>query len=680
VKSFSYTLDGRECAVHIPEHADELRRFWDFIRRATAAGIRLGFDTETTGLDIYSPDHRIRTAQFGSWEMGEAWVLPVELLDARYAWDVEQVLLEYPHGFVAHNAPYDAQVANRHLGVPIERLMPKTRDTRISAHLLDPRAKGEGGLGLRLKELSAIYVDASAPDTDEGLTAVFRSLGLTKATGFARIDLWHPTFLLYAGLDTLLVSALDAEIQPRVEGIGCAHLSEFEHHLSMLLTIMMRKGMRLDVDYTTRLRERLRDEASEWRAVARELGLYSATAEKAMAAGKPVDALDSGVSSPRQVAKRLRELGVVLREKTDSGAPKVDRAVLSVIAGLDRQWERIPTDAPPDAARLAEAVMRAKRADKWGVAYAEALLDLRDADDRVHPVLGGLQARTARMSVSHPPLQQLPSSDWTIRRAFIPDPGMVIGGIDYQAVEMRVLAALADVKKMKEAIRNGDDLHSFTAALVLGIPLDEFTRRLELGDQQCADARKTYKGVGFGEVFGGGATALARQTGTTAEAAQRAKAAYRAVYPEIKRFGRGLQRSAEFGAREVVTPAGRHLPLDRDRLYASVNYMVQSTARDLLAQAIVQIHEAGMLDYVLLPVHDELIIQAPEAEASDVAREIGRLMNSTFRGVPIESDPDVYGGSWGAGYGCKVKAGTCTTAGPHPHKFGVPHGGASQDV
>lgn len=649
MKTFPYTLDGRDCVVNVPEHEGDLRTFLRWAQQPAVRNRRLGFDTETTGLDIYASDHRLRTAQFGSYLLGEAWVLPVEASrDARAA--ARTVLHNQPY-LVAHNAPYDAQVVDRHLGIRIESLMPRVRDTRISAHLLDPRAKGEGGLGLRLKELSAVYVDPSAPDTDEGLTAVFRSLGLTKATGFARIDLWHPTYLLYAGLDTLLVSALDDEIQPRVEGIGCAALSEFEHHLAMLLALLQRKGMRLDVEYTAKLRADLREEADRWRAVAKEHGLWSADAEKKLAAGKAGeddDDLTSGVSSPARVAAKLLEMGETLTERTDTGNWKVDRAVLLPMADLDLNWKRIGAREPNP---VAEAVLRAKRADKWGVAYAEALLDLRDANDRVHPVLGGLMARTARMSVSRPPLQQLPSGDWTIRRCFVADDGMVIGGIDYAAVEMRVLAGLADVKAMKEAIAAGRDLHSFTAAIVLGISFEEFTRRLEAGDPLCVKARKLYKGVGFGKVYGGGATTLARQTGAAIDGVKDAIRAYDRVYPEIKGYGRRLQRGAQFGTREVITEVGRHLPLDRDRLYSATNYVVQSTARDLLAQAIVDVHAAGLLEYVLLPVHDELIVQAPKADAQAIVREIGRLMNSTFRGVPIESDPEVYGPSWGHGYG-----------------------------
>ncbi len=203
---------------------------------------------------------------------------------------------------------------------------------------------------------------------------------------------------------------------------------------------------------------------------------------------------------------------------------------------------------------------------------------------------------------------------------------------------MRVLAALADVRVMKEAISRGEDLHAFTARLVYG---DEFTKF----------QRGLMKGVGFGKVYGGGAPTLSRQTGAPLDAVRAAVAEYDRVYPEIRRYGKRLQSRAEFGKREVITPAGRHLPLDRDRLYSATNYLVQSTARDLLAQAIVDIFDAGMGDHLLLPVHDELIVQAPEGDAEEIVHAIGRLMESDFMGVRIESEPEVYGPSWGHGYG-----------------------------
>lgn len=621
-----YTLDGRPTVTMFPERPADLARFADFLDRA--AGRRLGFDTETTGLDIYAAGHRLRTVQFGSFELGEAWVLPVEW-GGPFA-EAARTTLAHPHReFTAHNAPYDAQVVDRHLGVRLEDLMPRIRDTRIHAHLLDPRAKSEGGLGLRLKDLAAVYVDPSAPDTEDGLTAEFRRLGLTKDTGYARVPLENETYLLYAGLDTLLVSALDAALLPVVTGLGVGHLSDFEHEIALILAVLQRRGMALDVPYTQSLVDGLRAEGERWKAVAREYGL-------------------SSVNSPAQVAAKLIDMGETLTERTESGAYKVDRAVLLSLADLDRSWKRIGAREPNP---VAEAVVRAKRADKWRTAYAEALLDLRDPADRVHPVLGGLMARTARMSVSHPPLQQLPSSDWTIRRAFVADPGWVMAGIDFQAVEMRVLAALADVKAMKQAIRDGRDLHAFTVALVEGLDPAEVEARIAAGDKELSKKRKLFKGVGFGKVYGGGASTLARQTGAPIESVKAGIAGYDRAYPEIKRFTRAIQREAQFGRREVVTPTGRHLPMDRDRSYAGLNYLIQSTARDLLAQALVNVRAAGLLDYVLLPIHDELLIQAPEADIAEVTEAVRREMTTEFRGVPIDAEGEIFGRSWGYGYG-----------------------------
>jgi DNA polymerase-1 len=627
VRVFPFTLDGRETRTYFPESDADLGGFWNFMGRAGRR--RIGFDTETTGLDIYGRNHRLRTAQFGSLSMGEAWVLPVER--GGYFQEAARKALIRHNAFSAHNSPYDAQVVDRHLGIPVEVLMPKVRDPRIHAHLLDPRAKSEGGLGLRLKDLAAVYVDSTAPDTEDGLTAVFRSLGLTKDTGFARVSMDNEVYLSYAGLDTLLVDGLDERLWEAIAGIpGQTGLSEFEHAIALILAVMQRRGMLLDVDYTTGLVDGLRRDGDQWREIARGLGLDS-------------------VGSPAKVAAKLLGMGETLTERTDSGAFKVDRAVLLGLADLDMGWKRIGAREPNP---VAEAVLRAKRADKWRVTYAEAMLNLRDPSDRIHPSLGGLMARTARMSVSNPPLQQLPSGDWTIRRAFIADPGQLWGGIDFQAIEMRVLAALANVKAMKQAIAEGRDLHAFTAAMVAGVTVEAFTARLNAGDKAAAKSRKLLKGVGFGKVYGGGAATLSRQTGAPIDDVRRAIAAYDEVYPEVKRYSKAIQREAQFGKREVITPTGRHLPMDRDRSYAGLNYMIQSTARDLLAQALVNVWEAGLLDHVLLPIHDELIVQAPDADMPEVMRAIASCMETTFKGVPIASDGEVFGRTWAGGYGC----------------------------
>jgi len=609
----THTIAGEVCDIFMPERRSELAGFDRFLAQGDKV---LGLDSETSGLNIYSPGYEVRLVQIGNGR--EAWVLRVDLFA-----DVIVRALRQPRMFVVHNAAFDLQVIDRHLGVTLEELGPRVFDTRIFAHLIDPRQEHEGGAGLSLKPLSAIHVDDSAPDTQAGLNAVFRTIRnpetgklCTKDDGWRHIPIDHETYVRYAGLDVILVTRLFDELAVIIRDLGLNPLSKFEHHLQVLLAIMQRRGVLLDVPYIERLKAELEADVETFAKVAARYGV-------------------DNVNSTAQVSSALVAMGETLTETTDGGALKVDKEVLMPLADLDRDWERIEARK---ANPLADAVLRAKRAGKWRESYADAFLNLRDSSDRLHASIGGLQARTARMSISRPPLQQLPSGDWRVRRALVADPGQVIIAADYAQVEMRVLAGLCQDPTLVEAILSGTDLHDFTAARVFG---EGFTKQ----------ERKVAKAIGFGKVYGGGATTVARQTGLQPEDVRPAMSAYDSTFPGIKRYGAKLQSRAQYGKREVVTLSGRHLPLDRDRLYAATNYVVQSTSRDLLAQAIVDIFDAGLGDHLLLPVHDELVAQAPAAEARDVIDEIGRLMASTFYTIPIASEAEVYGPSWGHGYG-----------------------------
>ncbi|WIC90195.1 DNA polymerase I [Arthrobacter phage VroomVroom] len=617
--TLSHTVAGDECLIYMPERRADLAGFDAFLAQGDKV---LGLDTETTHLGIYERTFGTRLVQFGNDR--EAWVLRVDLFK-----DAIVKALRQRRAFVVHNAAFDLKVIDHTLGVRIEELADRVLDTRIMAHLLDPRQPHEGGAGLSLKPLSTIYVDDKAEDTQAGLTAVFRTIRdgdgklCTKETGWRWIPIDHETYVRYAGLDVIYVSRLFKEIAPLVKAIGLSNLSKFEHHFQSLVCLMERKGVLLDVDYVERLRDDLMAEAEQYRKVAARYGV-------------------ANVNSTAQISEALLAMGETLTETTDGGALKVDKQVLLPLADLDMQWERI--DAR-EANPLANAVLRAKRASKWQTSYVEAFLDYRDDVDRLHASIGTLQARTARMSISRPPLQQLPSGDFKVRRAIVADPGNLIITSDYDQIEMRVLAALADVKGIKEAIEKGVDLHGYTAELVYGKDYTKFHRKL-------------MKGVGFGKVYGGGKDTLSRQTGAPIESVAHAIAEYDRVFPEIKRYSKRLQSRAQYGKKEVVTVSGRHLPLDRDRLYSATNYVVQSTARDVLAQAIVDVFDAGLGDYLLLPVHDELVAQAPEREAEEFARELGRIMSVDFYGVRLSSSGSVEGKNWGSAYGADPSEGS----------------------
>ncbi|MGY5131294.1 DNA polymerase [Streptomyces nigrescens] len=611
MQTYFHNIAGDFVRVNIPQTDNDLREFMQWVRGAAGRG-SVALDTETTGLDIFSATYRLRTIQFG--DAHTAWVIHWER-GGRFHEAALWALKVIPR-FLIHNAPFDWLVLDRHAPFALEILAPKTVDTKIKATLIDPRQPMEGGIGTGLKPLSAHYVDPSAPDTQGDLTAVFRSLGLTKVTGWAGIDLDHPTYNLYAGLDVILTARLDPCLTAELDRLGVrAALVEYEHEIARMCSIMMRAGIVLDQDYVHVMSATLREEEAKYGAVAARYGVES-------------------VNSGKQVADVLLAMGETLREKTDSGAWKVDKAVLLGLADLDRDWQRIGARTPNP---VADAVLRAKRAGKWCTNYADTFLNNLDANGRVHPNIQTLAARTGRMSITKPALQTLPSSDWVIRRAMLADPGHVMVSTDFAAVEMRVLAALADVRRMKQAINAGEDLHDFTARLVFG---PNFTKA----------HRKLCKGIGFGKVYGGGAATIQRQTGAPMAEVQSALQAYDRAYPEIKRASSRWQREARGTGMVTVSATGRRLPLDRLRTYAVVNYQCQSAARDVLGTAMLNMEKAGLLDYMKLPIHDEVLASVPARAAADFAKEFERCMTMDLFGVPITSEAEIGGRSWGSLY------------------------------
>ncbi|MEE1835776.1 DNA polymerase [Streptomyces sp. SP17KL33] len=611
--TYTHRISGDLVRVNVPETPEDLDAFIGWLIEADARG-PIALDTETTGLDIFGASYRLRTVQFG--DAHTAWVIHWE----RGGYFVGAALraLRSVTRFLIHNAPFDWLVLDRHAGIPLESLaFPRTVDTKILAALVDPRQPQEGGIGLSLKPLSAYYVDPSAPDTQGDLTAVFRSLGLTKATGWARIPLGHPTYNLYAGLDVILLARVEPHLRAELERRGVRpDLVQYEHELARICSVMQRTGLVLDEDYTRALTDALGDEAEQFADVAARYGV-------------------ANINSGKQVAEALCGMGETLTERTAGGALKVDKAVLLRLADMSLQWEPLGTRTPNP---LAEAVVRSKRAGKWRSAYAETFLETVDDAGRIHPFISTLAARTGRMSITRPALQTLPSSDYVIRRALLADEGHVMVSTDFSAVELRVLAALADVRRMKEAIAAGRDLHDFTTELVFG---PGFTKQ----------QRKLCKGVGLSKVYGGGAETTARQTGVPVEDVRRAMATYDRLYPEIRRFSNRHQREARANGMVTVTVTGRHLPLDRDRAYAVTNYQVQSAARDVLGQALLTMDEAGLLPFLRLPIHDEVLASVPRAESADFARELERCMRMHLGGVAIDAEAEIGGRSWGSLYG-----------------------------
>ncbi|MFE9381747.1 DNA polymerase [Streptomyces sp. NPDC007025] len=616
MRHFSGTLNGQPWDGYVVERPQDLHAFRDWVQYQAVNRIPVAVDSETCGLKIYAWGRGfLRLVQFGTET--EAWALPIERFGACV--DAAVWALQILPDLTGHNwAGFDAQVFDTRLGVSLEDLCAKATDTKILAKLIDPRQRHEGGTGVGLKELSAHYIDPDAPDTQDGLKLVFQGLKLKIAEGFAKIPLDHPTYLEYSLLDVILPSRLRPRLEATLERLGVPQrLVQYEHRVARICAQMQRAGMVLDQEYTESLRDSLLEDAEAHSAIAARYGVTS-------------------VNSGRQVADALLGMGEVLKEKTASGAWKVDKAVLMSLADLDRDWKPIGSRRGNP---LADAVLRAKRSGKWRSAYADNFLSNVDAGGRIHANVQSMQARTFRMSVTNPAVQTLPSSDKMIRRALLADEGHVPGSVDFQAVELRVLAALADVKRMKVAIAAGEDLHSFTARLVFG---EGFTEK----------DRKVSKNIAFGKVFGARAATVARQSGAPLEAVQRAMAQYDRVYPEVGLAAKDWRIEAFNNGMVATSITGHRLPLDRDRTYAVTNYLVQSTARDCLGQALIHMDERGLVPYLRLPVHDEVILSMPKGEENEISRAVAECMTFDLKGVPIAAGkPELGIRSWGSLYG-----------------------------
>lgn len=277
---------------------------------------------------------------------------------------------------------------------------------------------------------------------------------------------------------------------------------------------------------------------------------------------------------------------------------------------------------------------------------------------------------------------KLLSSD-AIRRCLIADPGKVILSADFDQVELRVAAGLAGETILIEAAKRGDSLHKTTAIELFGI-------------EHTADQYRYAKNVTFGWLFGGGAGTLSEQAGIPFSQAQDIVKRFTKAYPAMAAYKRREQervlRSAlsdteyqqyrrllskmfdyrsdtvEGGrARKTVqseirrlcarrhgfayTSFGRRLIVDAEKPYTAVNYVVQSTARDIMAEALLRVMADDELEpTVLLPIHDELLGQASRNVARRIAERYGEVMSTEFMGVPITASGKVYGRSWGHGY------------------------------
>ncbi len=287
-------------------------------------------------------------------------------------------------------------------------------------------------------------------------------------------------------------------------------------------------------------------------------------------------------------------------------------------------------------------ILKYRALQKLKSTYCEGLLKVIDNDGRIHSTLNQTETRTGRISSAEPNLQNIPvrtELGRELRRFFNAKEGYVLVDADYSQIELRVLAALANDENMINAFISGADIHSITASQVLGVPLDEVTPN---------DRRKA-KAVNFGIVYGIGAFSLSQDIGTSVVEADRYIKGYLANYSGVAAFMEHSKQSAkEKGYAETYFGRRRYLPeLQESNAIrrgfgerVAMNMPIQGTAADIIKIAMIRVYERLKAEFpkakLIMQVHDELIIEAPENDAQKVAELLKDTMeNACDLSVPL---------------------------------------------
>jgi len=352
------------------------------------------------------------------------------------------------------------------------------------------------------------------------------------------------------------------------------------------------------------------------------------------AAGQPFN-----LGSPKQIQEILFERQKLpVKKKTPSGQPSTDEDSLAELA-LDHPLPRL--------------ILEHRTLSKLKSTYTDKLpRSINSATGRVHTTYSQTTAVTGRLSSNDPNLQNIPirtSAGRRIRSCFIAPPGSKIVSADYSQIELRIMAHLSGDENLRKAFLEGDDVHRATAAEVFGVPLSDVD----------TDQRRVAKVINFGLIYGMSSFGVAQNLGIDRGTAQTYVERYFARFPGAKRFmDETRMRARETGYVETVF--GRRLwlpelksgaPVRRQAAErAAINAPMQGTAADLIKLAMIAVQDflerERLKSMLIMQVHDELVLEVPDAEVEPVKANVRELMQSVHKlDVPLVADVGI-GDNW----------------------------------
>jgi len=463
-------------------------------------------------------------------------------------------------------------------------------DTQIAAYLLDP-AEARYPIGAVVDRYAGVSLETSAEATAQGMLD-FGSVGA--------VDDARPAALEAAAVAALvepLLAALDAQ------GLRRLH-DEVEVPLVRVLARMEQLGIAVDSDALLRLGKELAEEATDltariWEDAGHEFNVNS---------------------TPQLRTVLYDELGLAPQKKTKTGF-STDAATLEKLVG---------------AHPIVEHLLRYREVEKLRSTYGEGLLAEVAADGRIHATFNQTVARTGRLSSEEPNLHNIPVRSELGRRfrsAFVAAPGHLLVVADYNQIELRCIAHLAEDPGLIDAFESGRDVHTATAARVFGVAEADVD----------ADQRSRAKMVSYGLAYGMEAYGLAQRLNIPTSEAAGILDAYFGAFPAVHAYmERTVEEARRRGYTETLFGRRRQIPelassnfrIRQAGERQAMNAGIQGLAADIFKVALVRLDAAledrAMVSRIVLQVHDEIIVEVPPDELDAAESLVVETMAGAF--------------------------------------------------
>ena len=529
-------------------------------------------------------------------DIDERSSLTAILRSDRFGGDWEALLRDLFSGDIA-KAAHNVKDLTRAL---LERDLPAEGfvfDTALAGYLLDATAGGYD-----LQRLFVAYCGAELPAPAHLERDAFTLLGNDSAAEAALCSY------------TSAVAALYEVLPPRLEELNMtALLHEMELPLCRVLAEMELAGFRIDGAALARFGEDLQQ-----RIVTLEQSIYHMAGE------------EFNINSPKQ-------LGAILFDKLQLPHGKKTKTGWSTNAEV---LEKLRYEAP-----IVDKVLEYRQYAKLRSTYADGLLRAVSPDGRVRTSFQMTVTATGRLSSTEPNLQNIPTRTELgseIRRLFIAGDGNVLVDADYSQIELRLLAHMAGDEAMQQAFLSGADFHTVTAAKVFHVPESEVTHQM----------RSRAKAVNFGIVYGMSAFSLSQDIHVTVAEAKDYMERYFATYPGVKQYMTDIvEKAKEQGYVETLYHRRRALPELKSSNFiqrsfgerVALNMPIQGTAADIMKLAMLRVYDRlrreNLQARLIMQVHDELIVECPEAEQEAVEKLLRQEMEQvTALAVPLTAE------------------------------------------